>query len=268
MNRAKVALAVLLVAVVGVSAFFALQRADDKSTKTANNKTSQGSTPTPSNGASANQSQSIGKEFNKSQYSLTDPKSLWVIANKQRPLNPKDYAPQLVTPKMALRLQPTAAEMKVSTAMKADLESMDAAAKQAGLSLMLASGYRSYQTQVAVYNNEVKTYGQAMADRESARPGFSEHQTGLAADLAPASGTCVVEDCFATTPEGKWVAEHAYEYGFVIRYQNGQEAVTGYRYEPWHVRYIGKALAAELHKQGNPVLETFFGLPAAPNYAQ
>lgn len=267
MNRAKVALAVLFVAVVGANALIAVNRANDSKASNTNSQKN-APTPKPSNGASPNQQQSIAQPFNKSQYSLTDPNSLWVIANKLRPLNPRDYAPQLVTPKMALRLQPTAAEMKVSSAMKADLESMNAAAKQAGLTLMLASGYRSYQTQIAVYNNEVKTYGQAAADRESARPGFSEHQTGLAADLAPASGKCVVEDCFASTPEGAWVAAHAYEYGFVIRYQNGKEATTGYRYEPWHVRYVGKALAAELNKQGNPVLETFFGLPAAPNYAQ
>ena len=120
--------------------------------------------------------------------------------------------------------------------------------------------------QVSVYNNEVKTYGQATADKQSARPGYSEHQTGLAVDLEPASRQCEVQDCFASTIEGKWLAVNAYLHGFIMRYPPGKEAVTGYKQESWHFRYIGKELAAEMKQQNITTLEEFFGLPAAPNY--
>lgn len=204
--------------------------------------------------------------FNKTQLSLDDPSSLWVVANKQRPLNPKTYVPAVAAPNMKLRLSASTPEMQVSTQALADLLKLDTAAKAAGHQLMLASGYRSYDTQVAVYGNEVRAYGQTQADRQSARPGHSEHQTGLAIDLAPASGACMIQECFGTMAEGKWLAAHAHQYGFIIRYPQGKEPITGYLYEPWHLRYVGTALASELYRLGNPTLEEFFGLPPAPSY--
>ncbi len=108
--------------------------------------------------------------------------------------------------------------------------------------------------------------GKAVADTQSARPGFSEHQTGLAADIEPASRTCEVQECFGDTPEGQWVAANAYKYGFVIRYPKDMQHVTGYIYEPWHVRYVGKKLAEQMHKEGVATLEQFFGLENAPDY--
>lgn len=251
----------VLAAVVGVP--LVLVKNSQKATPSTNT-TATRATNNSASTASSNQT----SVFDKQQYSLSTPTSVWVIANKLRPLSPKTYTPTLGVPTMKLRLSSAADEMHVNSAMVGSLNNLGDAAKAAGLPLMLASGYRSYDTQVAVYANEVKTYGQAQADRESARPGYSEHQTGWAADLAPAAGNCVVEDCFADTPEGKWLAAHAYEYGFVIRYPQGQEATTGYRYEPWHIRYVGKNLAAELQRLGNPTLESFFGLPVAPNYAK
>lgn len=199
--------------------------------------------------------------FDKKKYSLTDPTSLWVIVNKNRALNPATYVPaDLVTPNIPLRSGSGNEEMKLRTPAASALERMTAVAKKQGAQLKLASGYRSYNTQIAVYNNEVRQYGQKQADSESARPGRSEHQSGLAADLQDANGQCVVADCFKDLVEGKWVAEHAWEYGFVVRYPSGKDAVTGYRYEPWHIRYVGEELAAELHKQGNPTLEEFFDI--------
>lgn len=205
--------------------------------------------------------------FDKKKYSITDPTSLWVIVNKNRALNPPTYAPaDLVTPNIPLRSNPGSEEMKLRTEAAQALEHMVAAAKQQGAQLKLASGYRSYTTQVAVYNNEVRQYGQKQADSESARPGKSEHQTGLVADLQDANGQCVVADCFKDLAEGKWVAEHAWEYGFIVRYQPGKEAITGYRYEPWHIRYIGADLAAELHKQNILTLEEFFDVVESQPY--
>lgn len=144
------------------------------------------------------------------------------------------------------------------------LSNMIQAAKAEGLSIRPLSAYRSYTTQVSVYNNEVRTYGQATADTQSARPGTSEHQTGLAVDVG--GGGCGIEDCFGETAEGKWVAANAYKYGFIIRYTPDKVGITGYRYEPWHIRYIGTGLAAEMHNTNIKTLEEFFGLPAAPQY--
>ena len=205
--------------------------------------------------------------FDKKQFSLTDPASLWVVVNKRRPLAPLDYAPaNLVNPQIPLRLNKADGEMTVRADTAAALEELSTAASRQGLHLMLASGYRSYQLQVTVYNSEVRANGQAGADQESARPGYSEHQTGLAADLEPVSRKCELETCFESTPEGVWLAANAWKYGFIIRYQKDITSITGYEYEPWHVRYIGKALAAELHRTQTLTLEQFFDLPAAPGY--
>ncbi len=134
---------------------------------------------------------------------------------------------------------------------------IQAAASQ-GLKIIPISGYRSYDTQVQVYNNEVRTRGQAVADTESARPGYSEHQTGWAIDVG--GGGCNIDDCFANTKEGQWVTAHAYEYGFIIRYTTANQAITGYRAEPWHIRYIGTELSSQMHSQNITTLEEFFGL--------
>ena len=199
--------------------------------------------------------------FNKQKYSLTDPTSLWVIVSKSRTLSPIDYAPgDLVTPKIPLRSAASSDEMKLRTEAASALETMTAAAKKDGAYLKLASGYRSYGTQVSVYGNEVTQYGKTKADSESARPGHSEHQSGLAADLQDVNGQCVVADCFGNLTEGKWVSAHAWEYGFLLRYPADKVAVTGYRYESWHVRYVGKELATELHRTNTQTLEEFFGV--------
>ena len=138
-------------------------------------------------------------------------------------------------------------------------------AKKEQIQLKIISGYRSYATQERLYDSYVQKYGQAAADTYSARPGHSEHQTGLAADLGNSDGTCDFDTCFSNTQAGKWLAAHTHEYGFIIRYQQKQTQVTGYQYEPWHIRYVGKDLANELHSK-NQTMEEFFGLPAAPSY--
>ena len=205
--------------------------------------------------------------FNKKQFSNDDPKSIWVIVNKKRPLNPKNYVPDdLRVPNVTSRPNSTNDETKMQGIAASALEEMFAGAKKDSINLLLASGYRSFSLQTSVYNRYVSTQGQATADSQSARPGYSEHQTGLAVDVGAANRTCEIQACFATTPEGQWVAANAYKYGFVIRYQNGTESTVGYIYEPWHIRYIGKTLSEEIHKQNNPTLEDFFGLPAAADY--
>lgn len=133
------------------------------------------------------------------------------------------------------------------------LETLQAGANAAGYDIPLVSGWRSYDYQVGLYNNYVQTDGQEAADRYSARPGFSEHQTGLCFDIG------AVDDNYGTTPEGKWLAAHAHEYGFIIRYPEGKEAITGYMYEPWHVRYVGIEAATEIYNS-QTTLEEYLGV--------
>lgn len=201
-------------------------------------------------------------------YSLDDPSSPWVVVNKLRPLSPKTYAStDLVVPNIPLRGNITPTEKYVRKETATGLEKMIADANKEGVHLNLQSGYRSYDFQVTLYNRYVQQQGQAAADTQSARPGYSEHQTGLAADLGGTSNpSCNVEACYSTTVEGKWLATNGYKYGFMVRYPEGKTAITGYTYEPWHVRYVGTELAAEMHDKNIQTLEEFFGLPAAPDY--
>lgn len=196
--------------------------------------------------------------FDKNKRSIDDPTSIWVVVNKTRPLSPKDFRPNdlvSIGNGQLMREEPADALSKLITD-----------AKLANLKITPLSGFRSYDTQVSVYSNEVKSFGQAVADTESARPGTSEHQTGLTVDVG--GGGCGIEDCFGSTPEGKWVAQNAYKYGFIIRYPEGKQSTTGYRYEPWHLRFVGTDLANEMHSQNILTLEEFFGLPQAPQYIQ
>lgn len=189
--------------------------------------------------------------------STTDPASAWVIVNKKHTISPS-YAPKsLVNPNIPLRLAADQDEMKVDSRMSAALESLVAAANQQGLHLRLESGYRSYDAQSQLYNYYLSTLGQAETERSSAKPGTSEHQTGLAADLGRTDGECAVQTCFADTNEGKWLGQHAADYGFIIRYPNGKESVTGYEYEPWHVRFVGTDLAKKLSASRQTMEEYF-----------
>ncbi len=136
-----------------------------------------------------------------------------------------------------------------------------AAGDRRGLGLKIASAFRSFGYQASVYSATVASRGAAAADRVSARAGYSEHQTGLAVDLVtPASPACDFEPCFAHTPAGRWLARHAWRHGFVVRYRRADTATTGYDPEPWHLRYVGRALAGELRRTGVTTLEELFGV--------
>ncbi|HLG90864.1 MAG TPA: M15 family metallopeptidase [Candidatus Saccharimonadales bacterium] len=219
-------------------------------------------TNTPS--YSSGSSQPAAESFDKALYSVNKASSIWVVVNKGRIL-PADYVPGLTVPNAALRYSAANTEMRLRTDAAKALEQLFTRAANDKIYLRLASGYRSYYTQASIYAREIRTYGQKQADRQSARPGHSEHQTGLAADLAPKDGRCEIADCFADTAEGKWLAKNAYRDGFILRYPDGKEDETGYRYEPWHFRYVGKALAAEKNKTAQ-TLERFFGLPIYTSY--
>lgn len=135
---------------------------------------------------------------------------------------------------------------------------MKADAQSIGLNLYISSGYRSYSYQETLYNNYVNQDGKEEADTYSARPGHSEHQTGLAFDLN------TIDDSFAYTEEGKWVKDNCYKYGLILRYPKGKEDKTGYQYESWHLRYVGKELAQKLYNDGNWItLEEHFNITSS-----
>lgn len=199
------------------------------------------------------------QNFNKSQFSVNTPGSPWWIVNKTRPL-PSGYTPKnLVVPTVKLRLGSGSEQMHVDATVAPAIQKLFDAAKANGTPLLLASGYRSEGYQRQLYEGYVKNDGQVAADKYSARPGTSEHQTGFAFDICPDTSDCQLVQSFGDTDTGKWVASHAHEFGFIVRYQKGKDAVTGYEYEPWHLRYVGVPLASELFKT-NQTMEEFFNI--------
>lgn len=200
------------------------------------------------------------------QFPITGPASPWLVVNKRRPLSPPDFVPaDLVQPNVRLAVSGEAALLNSTTAAAA--EAMFAAAAQDGVVLTLASGYRSYSTQVATYNGYVAARGQADADTASARPGYSEHQTGWAFDIGDGGGACSFQPCFADQPAAVWAKANGHRFGFVVRYPWMFHPITGYYYEPWHLRFIGVDAATDMAARGISTLEEYFGVDAAPGYA-
>lgn len=191
--------------------------------------------------------------FDMTKHSLTDPDSPWVIVNKLNPMNPQDFEPEVVPVPVPyvnpayMRKAPADAVVK----MFADFTA------ETGLEMQVLSSYRSYSAQQQVYGGN---------DTLTARPGFSEHQTGWVVDIDALPRTCSMQACFRDTPQGKWLSKNAWKYGFILRYPDGLTKITGYQFEPWHFRYVGVELAEEMRTQGIKTLEEFFGYPAAPNY--
>lgn len=174
---------------------------------------------------------------------LKNPDSPMVLVNKTHNLS-ADWKPDdLVIPNVAFpEGKAEAVKYMRKDAAKA-LERLFNGALEDGIKLYGVSGYRSYARQQSIYNNEVKNYGVDAANKAVAQPGQSEHQTGLAMDVSCASMGYGLDDSFENTKEGKWLKAHAVEYGFIIRYQKDKVDITGYMYEPWHVRYVGKDAA-------------------------
>lgn len=160
-----------------------------------------------------------------------------LIANKQHPL-PSTFEPG-----------------EDATAREAFNE-LAAAASLDGYQLTAFSTYRAFDRQVELYEGYVERDGVEEADRYSARPGYSEHQTGLAFDIGDSTMSDVY---FEESPVTKWLAEEAYKYGFILRYPNGKEGITGYMYEPWHYRYVGVDLAKKIFER-QTTLEEYFGI--------
>jgi len=206
----------------------------------------------------------VTPQFDKSAMSIDDPASLWVVSDKLRPLNPVDWTPPDIIDVPVKSQNPPRMRQVAGDALVA----MFAASVAEGAGEMqVQSAWRSYDTQVSVYAGWVSSLGQKQADAQSARPGHSEHQTGLSVDISPVPLSCALDACFGATPQGEWLAENAWRFGYLLRYPEDKTPITGFTYEPWHFRFIGATLSTEMHNEGITTLEEFFGLPAAPDYA-
>jgi D-alanyl-D-alanine carboxypeptidase len=168
---------------------------------------------------------------------LGEDRHLRELVDKRHPL-PSDYAPSDLVTLTDGPYRVGRAGLTLRRIAAAALSEMAAGARNSGITLVASSAYRSYNYQVEVYNRNVLEMGQEAADRESARPGHSQHQTGLVVDFGS------IDDSFALTASGRWMAANASRFGWSLSYPDGYEAVTGYRWESWHYRYVGKELAA------------------------
>ena len=224
---------------------------------------SESPSPSPTVSALPTPVEKVKSFFDTGRYSIDDPTSIWVVNDKIRPLNPLDYVPQdMVTPNVRYISSPLIRKEAAGA-----IEKLFAASAAEGAGeLQIQNAYRSFAVQTSIHNRLIAQLGKAKAQAQSARPGYSEHQTGLTADVVGRPAVCSIQACFGTTPQGAWLAKNAWRFGFVIRYPEGKTAVTGYIYEPWHIRYVGTDLSTEMHNTGILTLEEFFGLPPAPDY--
>lgn len=178
-----------------------------------------------------------------------DPTDTLILVNKN------NKAPAVPVTLVKPDVQPTREAVSENIYMRpeaaAALEDLFEAAAQDGITLYATSGYRSYSTQKAIFERKLERMDEKQANASVAKPGYSEHQTGLAMDIEgeTTKGTGLTE-VFGESPEGIWTAEHCAEYGFIIRYPKGKTNITGYIYEPWHLRYVGKEAAAEITELG------------------
>lgn len=170
-----------------------------------------------------------------------------ILVNKTHSIN-KNYEPkdlQTANPRIKGGSQYQELRKPVAKAFKR----LSDAAGEKGLTIKLVSAYRPYSYQKHLFEKYVDKDGRYQAEQYSAEPGHSEHQTGLAADVSSPSVNYNLVQAYGTTEEGKWLAKNAHKYGFIIRFLKGKEKITGYDYEPWHIRYVGKAAAKEIYKQ-------------------
>jgi zinc D-Ala-D-Ala carboxypeptidase len=188
---------------------------------------------------------------------VTNVDDILVLVNKKRSL-PSDYVPKyLVVPDVQWAFEEDAPKKQMQQVAAIAVEALFAEAEKAGLNLYAQSGYRSYERQQAIYAYNVSTQGEEVASKVSAHPGQSEHQTGLALDVTTPEVELDLVTEFGQTKEGIWLNENADKFGFIIRYPKEKTEITGYQYEPWHIRYVGKDVAEEIMSAGITLEEYF-----------
>ena len=188
----------------------------------------------------------------------TNPNSITVLVNKEYSI-PENYKPNdLVEPNIKFSFDYADEKRKVRKETADNLELLFQSAKKEGYDLLAVSGYRSYKRQKTIYEYNLLNNGFEYTQIYSAMAGTSEHQTGLAIDISCSSIQGMLSDKFGDTKEGKWVSDNCYKYGFIIRYPKNKSNVTGYGYEPWHIRYVGKELAKYLY-DNNITLDEYYG---------
>jgi len=195
-------------------------------------------------------------------FEISDPESVTVVVTKRRPLDPSAYAP---TDLILLGSVPGGGDQKMRTVAADAMTGMYEAALAADAPFRVSTAYRPYGFQQSLYGGYAAQLGTAAADRVSARPGFSEHQTGLAADVYDVQ-TNHLKRSFGASDAGQWLAANAYAYGYIVSYPEGKEDVTGYKWEPWHIRFVGVDVATSMHDQGIVTLQEFMGVEASPGY--
>lgn len=194
---------------------------------------------------------------------LRDPRSLSVLVNKLRPLDPLDWVPADLVMPGGLE-NPSGHPIRAAAA--AALQVMATAAAEAGVPFRLVSGYRSFAVQRSLFEGYSARDGVAAAETYSARPGHSEHQTGLAVDLDDGAGHAFTS-AFGDTAAGLWLRHRCADYGFILRYEQGEQPVVGYIYEPWHFRYVGTEISLDMRESGIINYEEYVGAEPAPDYA-
>lgn len=182
-------------------------------------------------------------------------KGLLILVNKKNPID-KDYIPEDLEEIKYFATDRTSSSRYMREEAASAFHKLVESAALEEIEILMTTAYRSYDFQAILYNSYVENEGQEAADKFSAKPGQSEHQTGLSVDVSSASVDYKLTTSFRDTKEGKWLAENAHKYGFIIRYPEGKEDITGYIYEPWHIRYVGLQAAGEIYEQ-NITLEEY-----------
>lgn len=175
---------------------------------------------------------------------------------------PSDYYPEdLVEPDVPFSFSGSYDKRKLREKAADALEELFSGAEEDGYILYGISGFRSYERQSDIYNRNLSVKGSKHTNLYSAKPGASEHQSGLAIDVSSHSASLQLLENFATTEEGKWLAKNCWKYGYILRYPEDKVEITGYAYEPWHIRYVGKKLAKYLYKH-DLCLDEYYGYTA------
>jgi D-alanyl-D-alanine carboxypeptidase len=194
---------------------------------------------------------------------IAQPEAYTALVNPYNKL-PEDYEPNdLVYPDVKFIFSEKVEKRMMRKEAAEALEQLFDGAEDDGFYLAGVSAYRSHATQKKLFERYVKRDGYEKARTYSALPGTSEHETGLAVDVTSSDGSCAAADCFGDAPEASWLAKHAAKYGFIVRYPKGKDDITGYQYEPWHLRYVGVTLAGELADSGLTLEEYYNAVPVA-----